>query len=399
MLGVAIRIAQRMGIHNESTYARCTALEGELRRRLWWSLIVFDNRICELYDHKTTMLDPTWDCRTPLNVNDFEIQPEMKTPPAIHEKPTEALFVVVRSELGEFVRHSAFHLDFSNPSLKAIANETRHGPVREGDELIALEKTMEDKYLQFCNTENPLHFMTIWTTRGYLAKYRLLEHYSRHSKLSVQQTDPQRNAAISHALRMLMCDTKLMTSPLTKGYLWLVHLHFPFPAYIHILQDLKKRPTEDYAEKAWEVMSDNYEARMMNTKQADRPFFIVFARIVLQAWEEREALFRQQDKPVELPRIVSDVRNKVMQMTSNFSPNSNIEQPSGAAGINMDEIPMPMPMEFGGHGLSYGTGGQGSTGPGPGGYPDIPGQATMDVDMNQFDWTTIDWNLMHARGW
>ncbi|KAK9319080.1 C6 zinc finger domain protein [Lipomyces orientalis] len=400
MLGVAIRIAQRMGIHNDSTYAGCTALEAEMRRRLWWSLVIFDSRICEMSDYKTTMLAPTWDCRTPLNVNDSEIRPEMKTPPAIHERPSEALFAVVRSELADFVRHSTFHLDFTNPSLKTIAKDTQYGPVLEGGELIALEKTMEDKYLAFCNPENPLHFMTIWMTRGHLAKNRLLEHYSRHSTSSVQQTDTQREAAISHALSMLECDTKLMTSPLTKGYLWLLHFYFPFTAYIHILQGLRKRPpTEDHAEKAWEVMSDNYEARVMNANQGGKLIFRVFSQIVLQAWEAREALFRQQDKPLEPPRIVSDIRNKVTQMTSNFSQNSNIERPNGAVGINSDEFPMPMPIDFGGHGPSYGTLEQGSTGSGPWGYPDIPWQATTDVDMNQFDWTAIDWNSMHARSW
>lgn len=386
-----------MGIHNESTYARCTAFEAEMRRRLWWSLIIFDNRICEMFDHKSTTLTPTWDCRTPLNVNDFEIRPEMKTQPAVHEKPTEALFAVVRSELGDFVRHSAFHLDFINPSLNTIAKDTRHGSVLEGGELIALEKTMEDKYLAFCNPENPLHFMTIWTTRGFLAKARLFKHYSRHSTSSVQQMDTQRNAVISHALSMLECDTKLMTSPLIKEYLWLVHFHFPFPAYIQILQDLRKRPIEDHAEQAWEVMSNNYEARIVNWEQDKRPLFIVFSRTVLQAWEAREALSRQQDKPPEPPRIVSDIRNKVLQMTSNFPQNNNVEQPNGAVNINIDEFPTPTPMDFGDHGLSYGTKGQGSTDSGPSGYPDIP--ATMDFDMNQFDWTTIDWNLMHSRGW
>ena len=387
-----------MGIHNESTYAKCTALEAEIRRRLWWSLIIFDNRICEMADYKTTMLAPTWDCRTPLNVNDSDIQPEMKTPPAIHEKPTEALFAIMRSELGEFVRHSVFHLDFTNPSLKTIAKDTQHGPVSEGGELMALEKTMEDKYLKFCDPENPLHFMTIWTTRGYLAKNRLLEHYSRYSRSSVQQTDAQRDSAISYALNMLECCTKLVTSPLTKGYLWLVHLHFPFPAYIHIVQDLRKRPTEEHAGKAWEVMSDNYEAQFMNMEPDDIPIFQIFSRIILQAWDAREAVSRQLDEPLEPPRIVSDIKHKTMQMTSD-AQNNNLEQPTGAAGMNIDDFSMPMPMDFGGYGLSYGMGGQGSTGLEPWGYPDVPGQPTMDVDVNHLDWTTMDWNLMRARGW
>jgi len=61
MLGVAMRIAQRMGIHTESTYAKYTALEAEMRRRLWWSLVIFDNRMCEMATYsKGTMLIPTW---------------------------------------------------------------------------------------------------------------------------------------------------------------------------------------------------------------------------------------------------------------------------------------------------------------------------------------------------
>jgi Fungal specific transcription factor domain len=99
MLDAAIRIAQRMGIHKESTYAKCTALEAEMRRRLWWLLIIFDHRIAEMSDQTITMLTPTWNCRTTLNVNDFDLRLEMKTPPEVHEKPTEALFAVVRSEL------------------------------------------------------------------------------------------------------------------------------------------------------------------------------------------------------------------------------------------------------------------------------------------------------------
>ncbi|MCJ1305805.1 hypothetical protein MMC08_008621, partial [Hypocenomyce scalaris] len=185
-----------------------------MRRRLWWSLVVFDNRVCEMLNYKTATLAPTWDCRTPLNVDNSEIGPEMKTSPAIHEKATEALFAVVRSELGDFIRHSAF----IDPSLNTIAQgkNTRHSVVLEGVELVALEKTMEDKYLAFCDPENPLHLMTIWTTRGYLARNRLSEHYSRYSTSFVQQTNMQRNAAISYALSMLECDTKLMASLSSK---------------------------------------------------------------------------------------------------------------------------------------------------------------------------------------
>ncbi|KAF7593759.1 hypothetical protein BBP40_010935 [Aspergillus hancockii] len=391
MLGVALRIAQRMGIHNESTV--CTVLEGEMRRRLWWSLVLFDNRICEMSDHKSTILAPTWDCRTPLNVSDFEIQCEMKAPPTVHEKPTEAIFAVVRSELGNFARHSALHLDFTNPSLKSVAKDSRHGLVVAHDEIVSLEKTMEDKYLQYCNPENPLHFITIWSARGYLAKVRLLEHYSRYS--SMQQTDAQHDEATSYALSILESDTQLINSPLTKGFFWFFQFHFPLPAYTHLVQDLEKRPTQKYVDKSWSVLSDNYDARFGNVKQDNR-FSEYIARVVLQAWEAREAVFRELDKPLEQPQIVSDIKRKVMQTASN-AQYSDIGLPTGAPKMNIDDFSMPLLMNFGGHDLPYGMEGQGPAGSGPGGYPDIPRYPNMDLDAAH--WPTIDWYLMHGQGW
>lgn len=400
MLAVATRTAQRMGMHDESTYVRYAPLEAEMRRRLWWSLVVFDHRICEMSDYKITTLTPLWDCRAPLNLNDFEIRPELKkSPVGSHEKPTEALFAIVRGEMADFVRHSAFHLNFINPALNIIArpNDTEHSVVLECDELNALEKAIEDKYLAFCDPENPLHFMTVWTTRGHLARNRLLAYYSKHSTSSTQQTDAQRNSALSYALTMVECDTKLRTSPLTKGYLWLVDYYVPALSLVHILNDLKKRPAEDHTGRAWDAMSDNYEARAVRPTQEGKNIFGLFYRVVLQAWEVREALLRQQNMSLEPPRIVSDVRNKLMKMNSTSSQDSNGEQhPSSRLGINIDVPPMPTAMGFDGHGT--GTGGECFTGFRSDAYPDMSGQGTMDVDMDQL-WTSLGWGLMHTQGW
>ncbi|XXH05440.1 hypothetical protein Hte_011867 [Hypoxylon texense] len=387
MLSVAIRIAQRMGIHEESAYAKHTVLEAEMRRRLWWALTILDNRVCEMFDYKATTLAPIWDCKTPLNVDDSEIRSEMKTPPSTHEKPTEALFAVVRSELADFVRHSAYHLSQTKPFLNNTVKNTRQGPPPEDSGLPTLEETMESKYLRFCDPQSPLHFMTIWTTRGYLARNRLMEHYSRQSTSAIEQTDAKRKAAVFYALDMLECDTKLMASSLTQGYLWLIHFEFPFPAYVHIFQDLRKRPNEDYAKRAWDAMNDNYKVRAMDPKKGE-PMFIIFAQGVLYAWEAREATLGHQDKPPEPPPIVTDVRNKLAQIRPSLSQADNTERLTGPVTVNTEE------MDFGGNS----TGEQCFTRSGLGGYPDNPGQVMMDFDtLNQF-WTTMDWNWMHTQG-
>lgn len=384
-----------MGLHDESAYSGYNALEAEIRRRLWWSLVTFDHRLCEMSEYKTTNLTPVWDCKTPLNVNDFELRPEMKTSPPTHSRPTEALFTVVRSELADFIRHSGFHINFINPSLNVIA-KPRHGNTADVDELTLLEKTIEDNYLKFCDPDNPLHFMTIWTTRAYLARNRLLKHYSNSSTSAAPQTDAQRSAAVSHALSMLECETRLRTSPLTKGFLWHVDSNVPALAYVHLLNLLNKRPGDENAERAWEALSDNYEARAAYCKAGEYGIPDVFSRVVLQVWAARESFCQENGRPVQPPRIVEMVRNMAKRTEEDFPTHQPDPGQSsiGAMGPSAGGSSQPMPLDLGGQG----SGDQFLPGPGLGAYPAVPGQAMMDIDMDPF-WNPVDWRWMHARGW
>ncbi|GKZ66989.1 hypothetical protein AnigIFM50267_001080 [Aspergillus niger] len=380
VLGVAIRIAQRMSINDERANARYPPLEREMRRRLWWSLIMFDNRIGEMSDHKTSMLIPTWDCRSPLNVTDNDLQPEMKDSPAAYAGPTEALFIAARSELGEFLRHSAFHLDYINPSLKAVARDTT------GDGMTDIERKIEDKYLRLCNPDNPLHYMTIWTIRGFLAKHLLLELYSKFSP--TQQSETQRNTASSYAMRILKSDTMLMRSPHTERYRWHVHMHFPFPAYLHVIQDLKKRPMQEHAYELWNAMSENAELRFRDMHRF-HPIFEIVARNVLQAWEAHQAALGEHGKSIAPPWIVQDVRTKLNNLHSD-SGNCNAEQPNDTEGTTS----LSMPTENDIPNLLSGMEGFGSVACGLGGYSDIFEQAVMDVDADQSGWPTMNFYPM-----
>lgn len=391
MLGVAMRIAERMGIHSESELAKGTALEAEMGRRLWWSLVLFDNRANEMAGYKSTKLVPTWDCRIPLDVNDSDFRREMKEPPEVLGNSTEALFVLVRSELGDFVRNTMFYLNFAAPALKPIARDVHNGHKPEGSELVNLEKMIEHKYLKSCDPENPLHYMTMWMSRAFFAKYRLWEYHSKYS--SVPQTEAVRDTAIAHAINMLECHTKLVTSPLTKGFLWLVHSSFPAPAYFQILQDLRRRPNSRKAQQAWAAMDDNYDAQAHfdTILTAGGLFLKTFAKSVLQAWEARELAFRQSGEPLMPPRFVTAIRNIQARTAQSAESNEAEQKPHDILGV--DDFLMSMPMDFGSHMYSLETQTD-YAGQGLGDYPLIPGQVPLNTDVNQLDWSAMNWVSM-----
>lgn len=251
---------------------------------------------------------------------------------------------------------------------------------------------IEDSHLKFCNPENPLHFMTIWTARGHLAKNRLLEQYSRFP-MSVEQTDVQRDAAISHARSMLECDTNLMISPLTKRCLWFYHFYFPLPAYSHIVQDLRMQPVSDHAEKTWEVMSDNYDARFSFLGQDENPPYKIFTKLIFQAWGAREAAFKQSRLPLVPPRFVSGIKGKMTQTTQDVT-DACTEHPDDVFGKDLD-FSMSMLTDSGCQNLLYGMRGQGYVGSESRPYHNMPGQATLDVDLSDLKWTPVDWNPLY----
>ncbi|KAH8812849.1 hypothetical protein F5884DRAFT_786537 [Xylogone sp. PMI_703] len=394
MMGVAVRIAQRMGIHSEVALAKCTPLEAEMRRRLWWSLILFDARVGEMASSKTATLTPTWDCKIPLNVNDSDLRPEMKEPPQVQGKFTEALFVVVRSELGDFVRQTMFHVGFTNPALKSVAKDIWTEVIPEGSELISLEKLIEEKYLRFCDPENPVHFMATLMSRSYIAKCRLMEYNFRYSKSSQEQAEIQGDPALSYAFSMIQCDTKLMTSPITKGFLWVIQFYFPFVAYVYIVQSLKRQPDGDHAEKAWEIMSDNYETRFGVPHSEDNPFFKIFTKIILQAWEVRESTFKQLGKPLVIPRIVSSIKHKMAQITQNPEDVNAGYRNGGTATVN--DFP-PMPVGVSSHNMPGIMGGQSDYYTiAAEAYPDLGNLVSFDFDVNQLDWSAMDWDMINT---
>jgi hypothetical protein len=403
MLGATIRIAQRMGIHDESANSKYPALEAELRRRLWWSLVLFDARISEMADFRLGLLLPTWDCKLPTNANDFDFRPEMKTPPDVHSVTSEALFAVVRSEFGDFLRHCSFHLDFINPALKSIAKSRSSALGTDSDELSSFERMIEGKYLRHCEPQNPLHFMTIWWSRGQLAKSHFVKFLSDCGRTPAQPTDAQRDAGIAHALSMIECDTKIMSQKHLKMYRWLIYLNFPFPAYVHVAQDLRKRPLSAHAQVAWKTMSENsavrfvdVDARERHTETKGNIFFKLFAGIVFQAWAARQtATAHMESYAAETPpQIVTQIKQKMEQMEEKTLSGGGMHYDDNGVDIGGSDPSMSIGLHVdSSYGIDHGLIGMQH------GYTAFGEENPMGFNAHSWGWPTTNFHPMLGQGW
>lgn len=306
-----MRIAQHMGIHTEAGLAKCTPFEAEMRRRLWWALVLFDRRIAEVSGSMgVSYLVPTWDCKIPLNVSDSELRPEMSEPPKSGSMTSDAIFAAARAEFGDFSRRSSHQLDFTCPWLKPL--------VTDAVPLSAVEEILEEKYVQPCDPKNPLQYMTICMMRAQLATARLIEYFCKHQDPDgPRPSETQRGIALSNALKTLDCNTRIMTSPLTKRFRWLIQFYFPFPHYFQIFRELKRHPLGEQTDRSWAVMDENYQAlfRSFGMSINEHASFRVFAKLILSAWQAREAAeLRASGEPPNPPRMVSHAKQQLELM-------------------------------------------------------------------------------------
>ncbi|KAF2221559.1 putative C6 transcription factor [Elsinoe ampelina] len=389
MLGCAIRIAQRLGFDSEASVVHGnTILEAELCRRLWWSLVSFDDRMFELGDYKSSARVSAWTCKKPLNVNDSELRPQIKSQPSTYGRATDALFALVRSEVTAIVHAGTTPHEMYYPNS---ATPTR--AVKMGEKLSEGIQSIEHDYLQYCDAHQPLHYFTIWTTRAFIAKKRAIEQLATSSKGFHRATNEQRDLVINYALYMLQCDTKLMSSSLTTGYFWFLDIYFPGFAYIQACQSLRQRPLQQHAERAWAIMSDNYQHRLVNAHKPMNPLIKAFSTIVVQAWDARMALVKSKESPPGEPSIVFHSKTRLEQA----SPTASNDQMDFMTSIaNM----VPYPVANTASSNEYGTPGSGAsyynainviqtTSPSVVDNHMIPG-----LDVEHFDWTLLDWNSM-----
>ncbi|OMP85127.1 putative transcriptional regulatory protein [Diplodia seriata] len=97
--GLAVRIAQQMGLHRDGSHFSLSPFDVEMRRRLWWQICYFDLMVSERCGLECTTMDSAFDTHLPLNVPDQDLSPCTEDPPEPRCEYTEMSCSLIRFEL------------------------------------------------------------------------------------------------------------------------------------------------------------------------------------------------------------------------------------------------------------------------------------------------------------
>ncbi|KAK6224730.1 fungal specific transcription factor [Colletotrichum tabaci] len=343
LVGIAVRIGQRMGLHRDAAAFGLSPYEVEQRRRLWWTIVGYDRRIGEMTGSTVTALSTAGDCKLPLNINDTDLHVNGKDAPTPHQGVTEMLFVLIRTELAmaisiDTMRDPQRHGEKDGvPGSAAAPRPVPTVRMAGQDQSYTLDgffAHIEGTYLKWCDPKIPLHFFTLTMTRQALCKMRVISFLVRMGNgEATTLADHERDTLFLEAIQMIEYDNVVQAADSLQGYKWYTYLHFPFPAYMFLVTELRHRLTGPMVERAWDAIAENHDRRgLMSTLHS--PMHIAFGNLFIKAWDAHEAGQQQIGKPVQEPMWITRLRQRAEKMGK--------KQRSGQPGPEMGVgIPQP----------------------------------------------------------
>ncbi|KAG7129565.1 Transcription factor vrtR1 like protein [Verticillium longisporum] len=268
LTGLAIRMAQGMGIHRDGLQLGLPPFEVEMRRRLWWAICTIDLRSAEELGTDMMIRDGSFDTELPTSINDTDIDPSATVMPTPREGRTDTAVSLVRYEICSLARQLhviVTEMDPIDPTDVTASLEDRERM------LVDVYDRIEEKFLRRCLADNdPLFWMAAMIARVIAAKIGLIIY----QPCLFPGTGPELSFAIRTRLFVSTIEVVeynhiLNTDPRCRQWRWLFQTYRQWHAIAYMLLEMARRPWTPTSERAWEAASIlGYESHPIEAAKA-----------------------------------------------------------------------------------------------------------------------------------
>ncbi|OQE24819.1 hypothetical protein PENFLA_c009G03328 [Penicillium flavigenum] len=277
LTGIAIRLAQRMGLHRDGESLGLPPFEVQMRRRLFWQLLPLDGYAGQTSGTGISISPNSWDTKQPLNINDDQIFPGMTQPPCEQRGASEMIFCLSRMELSNFYIRTSVKLKENGSTIQFRDAEDIERLIDEVEDLI------ETKFLRYCDIINPLHFLTTGIVRSAIDPVRLRARMPLLKQQTI--TDAQRRHICALAEKVLDTNSAIFSNHSTQNFRWQTQAFFLWDALLCILRSIAEvgfySPSELSA--AWSRVTDVYTNHDELVK-VRRTLYVTIAKVTMKAW-------------------------------------------------------------------------------------------------------------------
>ena len=172
--------------------------------------MILDSRAAEMSGSGISIFVNLFDTQLPRNLNDRDLSPNMTELPPSRTGATDMIFIVLRCELGSFLRKS---MPTSVGSTPFVATKD--------EDIDNFEQLLESKVLRFCDALYPLHFLTSIVGRAALSTIRLVTHHpSQYPDGGASMPREEKDMLFQLSMKMIKYDQLVRATKILHKYLW-----------------------------------------------------------------------------------------------------------------------------------------------------------------------------------
>lgn len=250
LTGLVVRIAQTIGIHRDGTHFGLNPFEVEMRRRAWWQVCILDVRASEDHGCDPTITEQTFDTKMPLNINDVDLDPQMKTFPQERVGCTDMSFSLIRFEVANTFRR----LNYVPPGVPRACGESYAAVSLEDKErwITECHQRLEERYLQNGDMTIPMYWVSATVSRLMMSKmWLMVYHPFQRQDGGKSLTSEIKEKLFITSLENIEYSLLLETEARTMKWGWLFKTYMQWHALAFLLVELCHRTRGPLVDRAW----------------------------------------------------------------------------------------------------------------------------------------------------
>ncbi|KAI8956681.1 fungal-specific transcription factor domain-containing protein [Daldinia sp. FL1419] len=291
--GVTVRIAQKMGLHRDGEFLGLSPFETEMRRRIWWQIILLDAMYALMSGLGHSLLPRSWDTKPPLNLNDSDLYPTMTTLQP-KNSPTDMIFRLVCCELAAtMVDTPELHTVIMQNEM-GIDNPEPEKVERANKRIDELDRTLTEILTKYSDPlMGPVHVLATETRSIMIDKLRELVCPLRNQPEWGTEILTPKDNLFKLSLTAGEQNLRMYQIPQTEGFfLWFMMSHFQIEVFIYMVGQLSTRTSGQLVERAWIVVEMFYKYHI-ELYDLSMKAHMASAIFTIRAWTVRERMLRE----------------------------------------------------------------------------------------------------------
>ncbi|KAH0439637.1 fungal specific transcription factor domain-containing protein [Colletotrichum camelliae] len=314
LTGMLVRIAQRMGLHRDGELIGLTPFETEMRRRIWWQIIMLETKYAVLAGFCDTLLPPNWDTRLPSNLNDADLLPGSLEPLRSREGATEMAFCLMLYESRHFFCENPVpefeSVVLGQGDLNADRSKAIEGP-QSLDKYRMIVDQLEERLIvaekRYCNpTIGGIHVLAC-KLRPLVAQ-RMRDMIAHAREPWKEESDSLAGQQSLFRLWVIHFESDLnWYYTIDDRFRWYPKLHLQADAFSVMIELLQWQPVGTLVDRAWKAIDRVYfyHPELYDLSKREN---VQRAENLLGGWQRRELAFRNVGQSIETPVVIERLR-------------------------------------------------------------------------------------------